>query len=748
MKKELITAAIILLILCSATTIQQAYPYTVQPTKLKIYIGPTSALADNSTYKCIFVQLQDSSGKPTRATDDTAISLSSSLTNIGTVDPSITILKGQTYASANFHSTFSPGTTTIAATATGFTTVQATVTTIGPIPSAVAVYGFPSTLPADGNQYTAIMVQLQDSSGSPAKAPKDGVQVTLSCSNTTIGEVTSNVVIPEGKTYTTANFTTKTAAQIEGRLLSTVVTALAQGYTSKQVTITTSPLISNPTMLKIFTGPSQFLADQSSYKQIAVELQNATGFVGKVLSDVDATIASSDQSIGTVDPQILIPQSQSFALATLKTTYKAGVTTISAVATDLQRGQLSLTTVGFTPTKLAIYCAPSTMPSDNLTYPAIQVQLQDSQGRPAKDPQTDVTVSLFSSQPTVGTVSSTLTIPFGSTQATGYITVTNSQGPTIITAQASSYTTGQATLTTYLIDLSPTIVTVTVDPDTVNNGGKSQVTTYVTADDAPITGATTQFTSNNGGVFTAVTDLGNGYYKANFTAPSFTKTTNCTVTASVSKTGYVTSQASIYVTVQPPPSPTPTPIPTPRATPIPAATATPRPSPNTKSASTTNSTGLLKLRITDNIGNPLNDTSIASTVQPAGMRTLSGVTNETGYAVFTNATAGAYTFSILTEGNPQINQTINYKGQPSTFNIIVSGKTASASSSGSGLTIVVVILMVAIVVVIGGILAVKRREKTKKSNFKSQMSLSNSTIGNDNETFLPIQGLFHDQAFL
>jgi phage protein U len=63
---------------------------------------------------------------------------------------------------------------------------------------------------------------------------------------------------------------------------------------------------------------------------------------------------------------------------------------------------------------------------------------------------------------------------------------------------------------------------------------------------------------------------------------------------------------------------------------------------------TTNSTGLLKLRITDNTGNPLNDTSISSTVQPVGMRTLNAITNETGYAVFNNATAGAYTFSIVT----------------------------------------------------------------------------------------------------
>ncbi len=98
-------------------------------------------------------------------------------------------LRGDTSASANFKTTFSPGTTTISASATGYSTVQASITTIGPIPSEIAVYGFPSTLPADGNKYNAIMVQLQDSSGSPARAPQGGVQVALSCSDTSVGTV-------------------------------------------------------------------------------------------------------------------------------------------------------------------------------------------------------------------------------------------------------------------------------------------------------------------------------------------------------------------------------------------------------------------------------------------------------------------------------------------------------------------------------------------------------------------------------
>src|SRR5665647_2170164 len=111
---------------------------TNDPTKLFLLTGSPNVLADNSTYQCIFVQLQDSSGKVTRAQQDITIGLSSSLTIVGTVDSSIIIPKGETFASANFTSTFYPGTTTISASATAFVTVLSTITTVGPIPSTIA----------------------------------------------------------------------------------------------------------------------------------------------------------------------------------------------------------------------------------------------------------------------------------------------------------------------------------------------------------------------------------------------------------------------------------------------------------------------------------------------------------------------------------------------------------------------------------------------------------------------------------
>lgn len=257
MIKKILTITIAILILTSTFVVfnkNTSFALTNNQSKLSIYIGPISVLADNNKYGCIFVQLQDSNGQPYRALQDTTISLSSSAAGIGTVDQTTTIAKNATYASANFTSTFIPGTTTITATAPGYSTVQDSITTIGPYPYSTTVYGFPSLLPADGGTYSAIMVQLQSSSGEPARAPND-VQVLLFSSELTIGSVTSVITIPAGQTYSIANFT---SSLIEGNV---TISAVGHGYKSTQTTITTQNVTASLPVekLKIFKGPQKFL---------------------------------------------------------------------------------------------------------------------------------------------------------------------------------------------------------------------------------------------------------------------------------------------------------------------------------------------------------------------------------------------------------------------------------------------------------------------------------------------------------
>lgn len=524
-----------------------------EPTKLKIYIGPTSVPADNSTYECVFVQLQDSKSSPARATEDTIISLSSSLTSIGVVEPAVTISKGSTFAVAKFNSTFTPGTTAITATVSGYTTVQTNLITVAPVPYKLALYGFPPVLPADGKPHDAIVVQLQDSGGNPAKAPLEGLTVILTSSDNSTASVVASANISGGQTYTLANVTTSTTAG------SATITAQTSGYASAQTTITTQrPIVPSgdqqPRALRIYVAPPKTLADNTARSLIIIQLLNATGgaIIQQPVTNITIQLTSSSENVGKVQSTLKIPAGQVYSKATFNTTYRAGTTTITAAATNLITDTEIITTIGPIPTKLTVYCTPSTLPADSQAYNAIQVQLQDSSGKPALDPDGDVTVLLFSSEPTVGTPPTTLTIPFGKTYATATFTSKYIADSTSITAQASGYSTGQAQMKTYLIEHFLLGVFASSDLTTLFSGNQTTITAYVKDPGGnPIVGATVMFTSSAGGTFTTVRSVVNGTYTTMFTAPNVNSQTAVTITATVSKTDWTTNTATTQVTVAP-----------------------------------------------------------------------------------------------------------------------------------------------------------------------------------------------------
>ena len=672
MTKKLLTTITILLIVFSAVFVGQVSSDTInQPQKLKLSISPPTLPSDNATATCIFVQLQDKNGLPARATKDTTISLSSSSTEIGSVDPTLTIKSGDTYAQANFSSTFTPGQSIITAAATGYETVQSPISTVGPKPYTVAVYGFPSTLPADNRTYQAVMVQLQDSTGSPAKAPNGGSKVTLSCSNTSVGEVTPTVTIMAGQTYALANFTTKGEGEAE-------ITPVASDYTSRSTKITTTASGSFPTELSISTGPSKVLADHVAYRQVVVQLKNESGVLCFAPVDVVVTIASNDQSIGTTEPQIVIPAGQNYAIATFTTTYKAGTSVLTAAATNYEASTQTINTIGYTASKLAVYCTPVSLPSDNGAYQSVQVQLQDASGRPAKSPS-DLTVNLFSSQPSVAVVGTNVQIAMGQTCTVGTITVTKTGGEATVTAQASSYVTAQATIEASKIDLSPTTITVTVNPSKVYYSNTTEVTAYLLADGAPLTGADVAFTSNSNGTFTSIREDGAGYYRANYTTPTHSPLTSITLSVSASAAGYLSTSATARVAVSAPPAPVT----------------------NQTAASLAAST--IVMCIVDVNGDPVADAQVSTLTQPAGLKQLTGTTNQTGYVTFNNTKTGHYTFSVTKGGYSSLSQDVAFNGNPVTFMLT---KTPTDNTMLLIAPIVAVVLIVVIAVTV-----VKRRRR-------------------------------------
>jgi hypothetical protein len=650
--------------------------------QLKIDAGPTSVLADNREYRVISVQLLDAKGVPARAQQDITVRLSSSQTDVGTVDSTVTIAKGETQTSANFFTTYTPGSTTITAAATGYMTVTTTVTTIGPIPSALAVYGFPSLLPADGNSYDAVVVQLQDSTGAPAKAPKEGLQISLSSASAAIVTVDSTVTIEAGKTFAVASVTTGAAG-------SAVITAVCSGYTSGHVTITTQLVGNTPLNLKVYVAPSKVPADGVMNQQVAVQLQDAKGKLAQSSEDIVVTLSSSNTAVGKIEQTVTIGVGETYATAQFSTTYQSGATSITAAATSFTSSQADLNTVGPVPSKLAVYCLPGMLPADGKSYDAIQVQLQDSKGKPAKDPNGDIMVYLSSSAPEAGNVNSTLTIPFGETYATGTFYSTCSANSSTITAQTSGYTSGQAKLTTYLIDVVYLNVTLTADPALVNSANQSTVRAYVTYNGTgPASKANLNFTSNKGGNFTQLKEDGNGYYKITFNAPKISKQTLCTITANATKTGYNSTIGTTQITVD---------------------------------LNVSAAKGTLQLRVTESNGNPITNANVIAQPKTTGSLPMNSATNSSGYATFPNIPEGAYTIQVAKSGYENKSQTIQFTANqiaPQTMNL-------SKKDSGTPLPVIIGAVVAAVVAVLVVILVIRRRrnaaaeeEETNEKNGK------------------------------
>ena len=634
---------------------------------LKIFAGPTSVPADNQAYGILVVQLLDSHGAPLRASADTEVRLSSSATNVGTVDQTVTITQGNTAASASFYATYTPGSTTITATATGYPTAQTTITTVAPTPTALAVYALPPILPADGSTYEALLVQLQDSTGTPAKAPVGGIQATLTSSNATVAAADSSVTIPEGETYALVNVKTASPG-------TATITATASGYATGQATLTVQQAGNDATSIKVYLVPPKIQADGNSYQQIAVELQDSKGKLAQATTDMAVTLASSNTAIATVDPSVTINAAQTFAIAKFTTTFKAGTTSFTATATNYTTSQATLTTTGSSPAKIAVYALPATLPADARAYNCLQVQLQDASGKPARDPTQDTTIYLSTSARDAGNVTDSVTIPSGQTQTTGTFTATCAAGASTITAQASGYTSGQAKITTYLIDPVFLNVTVTADPSALAPGNATTITAYVSYNGmGPVLGATVNFTSNKGGSMNKTQEIGNGYYTTVFTAPKTSTPIVCTISANATKTGYNSTIGKVQIT---------------------------------DDLNFAQAKGTLLLQVLGSNNSPVTGAAITSKTQPTGVPVLSGTTNASGYAAFQNIPAGNYTLQIAKTGYSTTTQTIQFAGNQMAGHSV---KLSTNATEPISLPIVGGIVAAAVIAVLAAFMFIRKR---------------------------------------
>jgi len=184
---------------------------TGTPKQLAVFFGPDRVLPDEKIHDAITIQLQNQYGEPTPAIEPTTIYLSSSNTNIATIEETVTINTGQYKTTAKITTYAVNGESIIAASSTGLYPDYEAFLVQGQVPTLMDLYINPEIIIADESEYNILTVQLLDDEGNPVEARED-TTIYLTSSNIFTGSVPDSTIIPQGKSYAITSFTSTAQA--------------------------------------------------------------------------------------------------------------------------------------------------------------------------------------------------------------------------------------------------------------------------------------------------------------------------------------------------------------------------------------------------------------------------------------------------------------------------------------------------------------------------------------------------------
>jgi dipeptidyl aminopeptidase/acylaminoacyl peptidase len=230
----------------------------------------------------------------------------------------------------------------------------------------------------------------------------------------------------------------------------------------------------------------------------------------------------------------------------------------------------------------------------------------------------------------------------------------------VVWAGDDEYKSAESNSVTVTIKSLPALAAAAAaSPVTVYSGGSSTIRATLTGGGAAITGATVNFVSSNGGIFSTVADKGNGTYVATFTAPDIVAQTVCTVTVSASKSGYLDGSAQTQVTVQP---------------------------------------LVLNIYVKWSDDTPIASVALASTSQPSGQTALSGTTDANGQVSFSNVQKGTYTFKATKSGYDDKTWTVTVQQGQATIETITLVKPSGGGIPGYPIPSVALALLAATII--------------------------------------------------
>jgi hypothetical protein len=304
------------------------------PTMLNLLAAPNPFLADGRAYDSVVVALTDASGGPATTSSNLAVTLTSSNSPVGSVNGSVTIDAGSSYAVATFTSTLFVGSAFITASAQNLLSATSTVSSYGSIPSKVVVQALPATLPADGGNYSALEVILEDSTGSPAVAAA-GVPVQLASSNPGIASVNSSVVIRAGQTYALTDILTSISPGTAN------INATSSGFDTSSTLVTTiSPAQSQ---LAVYVAPVSGIQSLGGGADalLAVQLQTSNSSPASARQNTPIVVTDSNSSVLAKPLQLSIATGEDYAFAYIKTS-SPGTSELTASTSGLAAADATL----------------------------------------------------------------------------------------------------------------------------------------------------------------------------------------------------------------------------------------------------------------------------------------------------------------------------------------------------------------------------------------------------------------------
>lgn len=529
-----------------------------QAVGLALTIIPPKLPANGGIYHAVVVSLVDSNGFPSAALSDLTVYLTSSRTNIASVPGTITIPAGHEYVVANATTTPTPGSTAITASSHGLDSSFAQLTTVTPsgFPSKLVVFVSPSSLLSRPDTGT-VRVELVDAAGFPSKA-LTSVTALLSSSNVKIANLTqASLRISPGQIYATGTFKTSTYSG------QAVITASSTGYGSGGAIVTvvppnycTSSCGSSELLLKLV--PETLPADGNTYSVLEAGLATTAGQPAVSSSDTIVQLFSNAPDVVSVPAFVTIPAGSISVLAPLTTSSLQGHASITASSSSLLPSNVNVTAVIPAPSKLQAYVAPpSTFVTSVGNSPILVIQLQDSNGNPARARvATGITVTSSNSSMVSGPIH--LSIGVGVDYVSTLLTVSGS-GQSVLTAVSSGLSSSQVSLQlakSPLIDqLSAYIPKATpYGSNTMYSNGTATMALSVSFLGKPVQNLTVYWTIAGGSVSPITTKTGSSGTTSTKFTPNKTGAAKITASASSPQTGPINQTYSILV-LQAPPAP-------------------------------------------------------------------------------------------------------------------------------------------------------------------------------------------------